>query len=128
MEDSDSNDSAFWTNNDVDPPKIPKMNDEVSESAETAPSLENVSTYSTNIDEPAKKKKEESPSERMLAIEEAKLQVQREKLKLMKTIADDLSAIHRDFLKAYRNKWMLSCLKSISVNNTKVFFLYCYCA
>lgn len=80
------------------------MNDEVSGSAETAPSLESASICSTQIEEHAKKKKVESASERMLAIEEAKLQVQREKLKLMKTIADDLSAIHRDFLKAYRNK------------------------
>lgn len=104
MEDSDSNDSAFWTNNDGAPPKIPKIDDEVAESVKTEASLETTSIYSTRSEDPAKNKKVESGSERILAIEEAKLQVQREKLKVMKTIADKLSSIHRDFLKAYRDK------------------------
>lgn len=104
MEDSDSNDSAFWTNNDGDPPKIPKIDDEAVVSVKTEASLVTTSIYTTRIKEPGMKNKVESGSGRILAIEEAKLQVQREKLKVMKNIADDLSSIHRSFLKAYRNK------------------------
>lgn len=94
MEDSDSNDSAFSTNNDGDSPAVAN--------SETVPSIE--SEFIAQIEEPVSKKKTKTVSERILAIEEAKLQVQRKKLKVMKTIADDLSSIHREFLKAYRNK------------------------
>ncbi|XP_060665343.1 uncharacterized protein LOC132797598 [Drosophila nasuta] len=46
----------------------------------------------------------EPESDRRLAIEEAKLAIQREELKLMKNMADELSALHREFLKVYKNK------------------------
>lgn len=90
MEDSDSNDSVFSTNNDGDPP--------AEADPETLPSIE-----SEFIPQIVTKKKTKTVSERLLAIEEAKLQIQRKKLKVMKTIADEISSIHRGFLKAYRN-------------------------
>lgn len=104
MDDSDSNDSTFWANNDDDPPKTGKIEDETEENPDSVPPIEGEFICSAKIKEPATEQKTQTVSERILAIEEAKLQVQRKKLKVMKTIADELSSIHRDFLKAYRNK------------------------
>ncbi|XP_017838259.1 uncharacterized protein LOC108596724 [Drosophila busckii] len=47
---------------------------------------------------------EDSPLARTLVIEERKLAIQKESLKVMKTLADELSSLHREFLKAYKLK------------------------
>ncbi|KAH8262858.1 hypothetical protein KR044_001097 [Drosophila immigrans] len=55
-------------------------------------------------DEPEANSESKSDSDRKFALEEAKLAVRREELKLMKNMADELSALHREFLKAYKYK------------------------
>ncbi|KRF81334.1 uncharacterized protein [Drosophila virilis] len=104
MEDSESNDSADSNFNAFSPPAIANDETELARSPERAASIKSDSAYSANTYAPPQSNYSFNKTERILRIEEAKLAIQKEKLKLMKNIADNLSSIHRNFLKAYKMK------------------------
>ncbi|XP_064537474.1 uncharacterized protein LOC135427799 isoform X1 [Drosophila montana] len=104
MEDSDSSDSADSNFNAFSPPATANSETELPRSPEKAVSIKSDSAYSANTYAPPQSNYTFNKSERILKIEEAKLAIQKEKLKLMKNIADNLSSIHRNFLKAYKMK------------------------
>ncbi|XP_032591994.1 uncharacterized protein LOC116805251 isoform X2 [Drosophila grimshawi] len=105
FEDSDSGDldSINSPNRNNSPAIEPRSSPEIYQKREPSSpaSQKSDSAYSTNTYAPAESMDLDSKPDRLLAIEEANLDIQREKLKALKSIADELSSIHRDFLKVY---------------------------
>ncbi|XP_017857111.1 PREDICTED: uncharacterized protein LOC108609847 [Drosophila arizonae] len=103
-EDSDSMDSFDPHENLLSPPAIEPNESGTSNSPESTASSKSDLSSSGRNSQPSLVNYKLSRSSRSLEIEEARLAVQREKLKVLKDMADDLSAIHRGFLKAYKLK------------------------
>ncbi|KAH8377007.1 hypothetical protein KR093_002696 [Drosophila rubida] len=124
-DDSDSSDSVIWADDNKPSKKVKIETEETIKPAttpETASAKSDLSSPSykmTSPERPASVKSDLSfsseelddddskfnpESYNRLALEEAKLAVQREELKLLKNMADKLSALHREFLKTYTSK------------------------
>lgn len=88
----------------LSPPAIEPNEREPSNSPVSTASIKSDLSYSEGNSQPSLANYKLSSSSRSLEIEEAQLAVQREKLKVLKEMADNLSAIHRGFLKAYKLK------------------------
>lgn len=105
LENSDSSDSGEPHENLFNPSAMEHYERDPTKSPDSTASIKSDSAYSAENFQPTILNNKSNRSSKILQIEEAQLAIQREKLKVLKSIADDLSAIHRGFLKAYKLKW-----------------------
>ncbi|XP_023165548.2 uncharacterized protein LOC111595864 [Drosophila hydei] len=104
LENSDSSDSGEPHENLFNPSAMEHYERDPTKSPDSTASIKSDSAYSAENFQPTILNNKSNRSSKILQIEEAQLAIQREKLKVLKSIADDLSAIHRGFLKAYKLK------------------------